>query len=1066
MVWLVLLLVVGLPIAHVVYVHTSLRRLRSEVDTLRNDLAELSVAPASVATQAVGAVPEPGPARVAELEPIPWPYFVPAATTWTGVAAAAPAADTPDEAPPPEEPWEPEQPHERPAAEVAEAPGTEPARWGRPRFPAAPAPARADAHADDFEIQLGTTWTLRIGLAAIAIAAALFARTVVPDLPAVAKVALAYAGAWLLFGVGKYVERRLERFARPVMASGLALAFFVSFAAYFVPAMRAVPLAASLLWMAAGVAAVLVFATRWQSQPTAALAIFLGHVTAFVAAGDGSGASLVAIAFLALTAGVLLLRNDWLPLSLFAVVAANGTHLLWALAAQGTMPRPTFIALNLLFLSSYYLIFLTADLLWWRRRGGATMAFDAPVPGRAFGPTNLVVFVALAWWMLAQGSATPATSSIFFFVLAAVQVALAVAVRRMGSPDDAIYFVAGTALLTIGLFGAFDALALDLLLAALALVLLLIAQRARRRTFHALAQGALVVSFLQYWLGAAPPDTGLAGLLGGLAIAIAYLVMSQLEVTWYGREATPWGKPMAAFRALKDAWDAIFERVAPALPAAHAVAGALIVLRTIDTHVPPDAAAAAASAALVALTALVIRRRNLPLGLAWLVAQFGVLLFVKGASAPSVGLGVAAIGVGASLLLAMRAARADAPFGRMGAWIAQVGLWLAAAAIPLGLVVTTGAASTATYLAWIGVIGLVFAFAARAGFASVAAPGATAKDLLRDTAAPLTAGAGALLVLYVTHELLGAVAPAPVWASGWAGLLAVVAWRRRDRALDIGAFLLVATTAPHFLLVVGLGPTVAGMLWASAVVIGVPLLLALAWDHRLRAATTELGPLTVPYGLYTLGALIWVYVVIERTGFPWSDAWAMLLPIALLLAALRGTVPRAPWVALTLTLTLALRQLGDLISHSGVTGMAGDNAAAWATAITGVAVVTVERLSGRHTAAVGTGARWLSLTLVGTTGALALAAVFVADGFGAAWTTIGWSLVAATILALGFVWRSAAYRRVGLVVFALTLGRVFLVDVRSLPTGTQTLAFLALGVSLVAVAWLYARFAGEVRRWL
>jgi hypothetical protein len=44
--------------------------------------------------------------------------------------------------------------------------------------------------------------------------------------------------------------------------------------------------------------------------------------------------------------------------------------------------------------------------------------------------------------------------------------------------------------------------------------------------------------------------------------------------------------------------------------------------------------------------------------------------------------------------------------------------------------------------------------------------------------------------------------------------------------------------------------------------------------------------------------------------------------------------------------------------------------------------------------------------------------------------------------------------------------RVFVVDVRSLPSASQMIAFLILGVSLVAVAWLYARFAHDVRRWL
>jgi len=1046
---LVLILVVVLPIAHVVYVHGALNRLRRDFDRLQGEVDHLRAKrPPRPSDLAPLTDPAPRPAHDG-IPPMPRPL---------PPRPAAPPTERPSRHEAPTPARRRELGSHRPRPQAPPPPAEPPRAAGRPMAaePAhADAPLPATADGDDFEIRLGTTWTLRIGLAAIAVAAALFARTIVPDLPAAAKVALAYGGAWLLFGAGRHFEARLERFARPVMASGLALAFFVSFAAHFVPAMRAVPLAVSLVWMAAGAAAVLAFATRWNSQPTAALAIFLGHVTAYVAAADASTASLVAIAFLSVIAVALLLRHDWRPLSLFAIVAANGTHLLWALAAQGSMPRPTFMALNLAFLSSYYLIFLAADLLWWRRHGAPSKAFDAPDPGRAFGPTNLVLFVATAWWLLAQGAASPATSSAFFFAMAVLQWVVAVAVRRFGSPDDAIYLAAGTALLTIGLFARFDALALDLLLAALALLLLLVAHRARRRVFHLLAQAALATSFLQFWRGAAPPDGATAALLGGLAIAATYLWMAQLEALWYERDAAPWAEPTSALRPLQDAWDAFFRGAAPVLPSIHALAGALVLLRSIDAHLPPDAVAVAGAAAAAALTIVAIALRSLPLSLAWLLMQVGVLAFVHaGAPSPGVAPIVAAVGVGAPLLLAILPSRSETPFRRARRWIAQVGLWLGAAAIPpLVAAATFGATTTATYLIWIAVVALVFAFAAHGGRSEAA--GVAGGDPLRDVAAPITASAGALLALAVTLELVGPVPAAPVWASGWGALVALAAWRLRDRALDLGAVVLVVATPLLFLVALGLGPAVAALVGASAAVVGAPLLLALAWDRRAPSALDVLAA-SYPYLLYASAALTWGYVVLERTTFPWFGAWAMLLPLGLLLAARRTTLPRARGVALTLTFAAAL---GQLVGLAG----AGASATVWATGLTVAAVVAVERLAARPNAPVW---GWLQLVLAGSAAALALWAVPVAAEFGATWRTAGWSLVAATTLALGFAWRTAAYRRVGLVAFALSLARVFVVDVRSLPTGAQTLAFLALGLSLVAVAWLYARFAGEIRRWL
>ena len=132
----------------------------------------------------------------------------------------------------------------------------------------------------DFETLIGSAWLLRIGLGVLAIAFALFARSIVPQLPPAAKVALAYAAAMALFATGKVFETKLEKFARPVMAAGLAFGFFVAYASYFVPAMGAVSLSVSVGWMVVSMVTVLLAAERWGSQGTAALAILLGHISA------------------------------------------------------------------------------------------------------------------------------------------------------------------------------------------------------------------------------------------------------------------------------------------------------------------------------------------------------------------------------------------------------------------------------------------------------------------------------------------------------------------------------------------------------------------------------------------------------------------------------------------------------------------------------------------------------------------------------------------------------------------------------------------------------------------
>ena len=57
-------------------------------------------------------------------------------------------------------------------------------------------------------------------------------------------------------------------------------------------------------------------------------------------------------------------------------------------------------------------------------------------------------------------------------------------------------------------------------------------------------------------------------------------------------------------------------------------------------------------------------------------------------------------------------------------------------------------------------------------------------------------------------------------------------------------------------------------------------------------------------------------------------------------------------------------------------------------------------------------------------------------------------------------------RRVGLLVLASCLLRVFMVDTRSLSDTAQTAAFLVLGLCLVGAAWLYTRYSEELKNWL
>jgi uncharacterized membrane protein len=75
-----------------------------------------------------------------------------------------------------------------------------------------------------------------------------------------------------------------------------------------------------------------------------------------------------------------------------------------------------------------------------------------------------------------------------------------------------------------------------------------------------------------------------------------------------------------------------------------------------------------------------------------------------------------------------------------------------------------------------------------------------------------------------------------------------------------------------------------------------------------------------------------------------------------------------------------------------------------------------------------------------------------------------WGLLAGTTLALGMVYRKVELRRVGLVLFTLTLIKVFLVDLSSLQDLYRVLSLACLAVSLLLVSISYQRFVGRLAR--
>jgi uncharacterized membrane protein len=86
-----------------------------------------------------------------------------------------------------------------------------------------------------------------------------------------------------------------------------------------------------------------------------------------------------------------------------------------------------------------------------------------------------------------------------------------------------------------------------------------------------------------------------------------------------------------------------------------------------------------------------------------------------------------------------------------------------------------------------------------------------------------------------------------------------------------------------------------------------------------------------------------------------------------------------------------------------------------------------------------------------------------ASGF---YLTATWSAVALLLFAAGVVLRERVYRWLGLAILACALGRVVIFDVWKLQTLYRVLSFLALGIVLLVLGFIYNKYQEKIKEWL
>ena len=86
-----------------------------------------------------------------------------------------------------------------------------------------------------------------------------------------------------------------------------------------------------------------------------------------------------------------------------------------------------------------------------------------------------------------------------------------------------------------------------------------------------------------------------------------------------------------------------------------------------------------------------------------------------------------------------------------------------------------------------------------------------------------------------------------------------------------------------------------------------------------------------------------------------------------------------------------------------------------------------------------------------------------ASGF---YLTASWSALALVFFAVGMVLRERVYRWLGLGVLAFALGRVVIFDVWKLETLYRILSFMALGIVLLVLGFIYNKYKEKIKEWL
>ncbi len=396
-------------------------------------------------------------------------------------------------------------------------------------------PAAPQAKAPSFEMRLGTYWLVRIGIVMLLTGLVFFGnyayQNYIGKLGSAGKVLLLYLAGGGLLGVGAWLQRKqesLKNYSQVLLAGGLAAVYFTTYAAHHIASLQVIRsplLDGALLLGWAGFITWL--ADRKKSEVSALFAVLLAYYSSIIT--HVGLFTLYSNLVLTCTAVFFLVRNRWAVLSFASLAATYVSYGFWRFYQDGhwqlAMPAEGLWAGNY-FLMAYWILFTAAVFLSGHEQfsGGRRASFLSLNNGAFFGAFILTMLQVHhgGFWK-------------FSLCYGAVLLGLAVLARRFLATDKLsrnAYLTQGLLLVTLGFLTYYSGLRLSLVLGVESVILVVLGRQWKSRVMEG---ASLITAALAAGWGIAtiqPFDHN--GLIMGSAVGGLLL----FNAFWLRRETT------------------------------------------------------------------------------------------------------------------------------------------------------------------------------------------------------------------------------------------------------------------------------------------------------------------------------------------------------------------------------------------------------------------------------------------------------------------------------------------------------------------------------------------------